>query len=40
LLTSFILLKKIIELHEGEIGVESEGKDKGSTFYFSVPVIK
>jgi PAS domain S-box-containing protein len=32
--------KKIIELHEGEIGVESEGKDKGSTFYFSVPVIK
>jgi signal transduction histidine kinase len=31
--------KKIVELHEGEIGVESEGKDKGSTFYFTLPVI-
>ncbi|MFX1275932.1 MAG: PAS domain S-box protein [Promethearchaeota archaeon] len=32
--------KKIIELHGGEIWMESEGRNKGSTFYFSLPVIK
>lgn len=32
--------KKIIELHEGEIWVESKGRDKGSIFYFSLPIIK
>jgi PAS domain S-box-containing protein len=32
--------KKIIELHEGNIWVESEGRHKGSTFYFSLPIIK
>lgn len=32
--------KKIIELHDGEIWVESEGRSKGSTFYFSLPMIQ
>lgn len=32
--------KKIIELHEGNIWVESEGRKKGSIFYFSLPIIK
>ncbi|UCC20489.1 MAG: PAS domain S-box protein, partial [Promethearchaeota archaeon] len=32
--------KKIIELHDGEIWVESEGRDRGSTFYFSLPILK
>ncbi|HDZ17938.1 MAG TPA: PAS domain S-box protein [archaeon] len=31
--------KGMIELHEGEIWVESKGNDKGSTFYFSLPII-
>ena len=31
--------KKIIELHGGEIWVESEGRNKGSKFYFSLPII-
>ncbi|MBD3213945.1 MAG: PAS domain S-box protein [Candidatus Lokiarchaeota archaeon] len=29
--------KKIIEMHNGKIWVESEGRNKGSTFYFSLP---
>lgn len=31
--------KKIIELHGGNLWVESQGRSKGSTFYFSLPVI-
>ncbi|KKN31618.1 hypothetical protein LCGC14_0822190 [marine sediment metagenome] len=30
--------KKIIELHKGEIWMESEGKNRGSTFFFSLPL--
>ena len=30
--------KKIIDLHNGNIWAESEGRNKGSTFYFSLPV--
>jgi PAS domain S-box-containing protein len=30
--------KKLIELHGGNIWLESEGKNKGSTFYFSLPI--
>ncbi len=32
--------KKIIELHGGDIWVESDGRNEGSTFYFSLPIIK
>jgi len=30
--------KEIIDLHEGQIWVESEGKDKGSTFKIKLPI--
>ena len=32
--------KKIIELHGGEIWVESEGRNQGSAFYFTLPTAK
>ena len=31
------ICKKVIKYHEGEIGVSSDGCQKGSTFYFTLP---
>lgn len=31
--------KKIVELHDGKMWFESEGRNKGSKFYFSLPII-
>ncbi len=33
------IAKKIIDLHGGKIWVESGGRNKGSTFYFSLPKV-
>ena len=31
------IAKRIIEMHKGSIGVESDGYGKGCTFWFEVP---
>ena len=32
------ITKRLVELHGGKIWLESEGRDKGTTFYFSIPM--
>ncbi len=34
------ITKKLIELHGGKIWLESEGRNKGTIFYFSIPIVK
>jgi len=31
--------KELIALHDGKIWAESEGRNKGSTFFFSIPIV-
>ncbi|MCB0279158.1 MAG: GHKL domain-containing protein, partial [Calditrichaeota bacterium] len=31
------IVKRIIEIHDGKIWLESKGKNKGCTFYFELP---
>ena len=32
--------KRIVESHGGKIWMESEGKNKGSSFYFTLPIVR
>ncbi|HCJ67734.1 MAG TPA: hypothetical protein DHV62_10585 [Elusimicrobia bacterium] len=34
-----VLTKKLVELHKGKIWFESEGKDKGTRFSFTLPIM-
>jgi signal transduction histidine kinase len=33
------IARKIIEGNDGQIGAESKGEGKGSTFYFTLPIF-
>ena len=33
------IVKNLVELHKGEVWVESQGEGKGSTFYFTLPIF-
>lgn len=33
------ICKKIIEAHDGNMGVSSEGRNKGATFFFEIPIF-
>ena len=34
------LAAKLVEAHQGKIWIESQGKGKGSTFYFELPIVR
>jgi signal transduction histidine kinase len=34
------LSRRIIERHNGQMWVESQGEDKGTTFYISLPMVE
>jgi signal transduction histidine kinase len=34
------IVKALVEAHGGEVGVESEGEGKGSTFWFTLPLVE
>ena len=34
------LAKRIIEVHNGRLWVESAGKGQGTTFYFTLPIAQ
>jgi signal transduction histidine kinase len=34
------IVKQLVELHQGEVWAESEGKDKGATFFVQLPIFQ
>ena len=35
-----LIAKKVVEMHDGNIGVTSQGLDQGSCFYFEIPIVE
>ena len=35
-----LIAKKVVEMHDGNIGVMSQGLDQGSCFYFEIPIVE